>query len=117
MVFGLYLDQPIGTRKRKNWSKGIERQSGGMIDMLALHEDKSKWLKEYQWKGKEQLPDYVPLNDLPSGVDILFENLGSNFGLDLASNNDQLLFSIYHCEIIPVDWKPFDEHTGPTSSD
>eukprot|EP00957_Ditylum_brightwellii_P147985 11268040-Ditylum_brightwellii.AAC.1 len=58
MVFGLYLDQPIGTRKRKNWSRGIERQSGGMIDMLALHEDKSKCLKEYGWKGKEQLPDY-----------------------------------------------------------
>eukprot|EP00957_Ditylum_brightwellii_P193320 14719333-Ditylum_brightwellii.AAC.1 len=42
MVFGLYPDQPIGTRKRKNLSREIKRQSDGLIDMLVLQEDKSK---------------------------------------------------------------------------
>eukprot|EP00957_Ditylum_brightwellii_P151903 11567566-Ditylum_brightwellii.AAC.2 len=99
-VLGSCPDQLIGTRKRKTWSRGLERQSDGLIDMLVLQEDKSKWLKEYGWEGKEPLLDYysyktacqymkyapglckcsqsgrmmiIPLNGLPSGVDNLFE--------------------------------------------
>ena len=138
-VLGYY---PNKTPKGKR--KGIARKNDGLIDMLAQKEDKEQWLKQYGWLGKKPLPDYdafqsasrymkhapvlrkcpatgrvmiVPLNNLPGGVDNLFEYLGSNFELDLTQNNDALLSNIYHCDILPLDRQPLEEHSGPMSSD
>lgn len=124
--------------EKANFKANRKRRNDSMLDKMAKANDLKEWLDKYGKNGISAMPSdivdaywnarryvlhapvleydeetgevmVVPLNPLPDATTDLGKYIGIE-ELESLENNKQLLHTIYHCKVLPLDRKPLEHY-------